>query len=452
MRSCSLSLSAAIAVCLLSGCKSGQGAGGQGGTDDGSGGGAASGTGGSTNPGTGGGAVAPPSNSCDNVPAASRIAAFTADAHFCLIRYAQDVAGARQLAFAPNGDLFVAGGGRIVVLYDTDGNGVSDTGERSTFASMQGANHGLAITATHIYASSPSTVSRWTYAPGQRVSTGTAETVVRGIGAGGHSTRTLLVDGQNRLYVSIGSAGNVDAPATAATVTRALIRRYDLNAIPAGGYAVAAGELFAYGLRNEVGLSFDSQGRLWGVENSRDNLLGNDHFDNPAEEVNLFDATRPGRNYGYPTCWSEGIWTGAAARGPGTQHLDPDQPGGLTEAACQDATAIVPPAYALRAHLAPLDIVEYMGAAYPSEFRGNLFVTSHGSWNRENGQVGRLIVRIRPGNPGQIDNFLGEVGPAGGLREGAWAVRPVSIRVDSSGLLTFTDDATGTVHKIGYRP
>ena len=35
----------------------------------------------------------------------------------------------------------------------------------------------------------------------------------RGIPNGGHSTRTLVVDAQNRLYVSIGSASNVDAPA-----------------------------------------------------------------------------------------------------------------------------------------------------------------------------------------------------------------------------------------------
>jgi hypothetical protein len=31
-------------------------------------------------------------------------------------------------------------------------------------------------------------------------------------------------------------------------------------------------------------------------------------------------------------------------------------------------------------------------------------------------------------------------------------VRPVSIRVDKAGLLTFSDDQSGTVNKIGYRP
>jgi glucose/arabinose dehydrogenase len=396
-------------------------------------------------------------NSCDSVPASSLVTAWTADSHFCMIRYATGVSQARQLAFAPNGDLFVGGNGRLTVLYDTNGNGVSETSERSTFATVSGGNHSVAFTATHVYASSDSTVYRWTYTAGQRTSTGSPETVVRGIGTGGHATRTLLIDAQNRLYVSIGSASNVDAPADPNTppTTRAQIRRFDLGAIPSGGYAVTGGELFASGLRNEVGLSLDSQGRIWGVENGRDNLnVGGDiHYDNPGEEVNLFDPSRPGRNYGYPFCWSEGIWTGAMAKGTGTQHLDPDQPGAFTEARCQDASVIVPPALAMRAHLAPLDIVEYTGSAYPAEFRGNLFVASHGSWNRETGQVGRLIIRLRMGasGPTQADNFLGE-SSGGALREGQWTVRPVSIEVDPAGLLTFSDDSSGTINKIGYRP
>jgi glucose/arabinose dehydrogenase len=374
------------------------------------------------------------------------------------------VSQARGIVFAPNGDLLVAGNARVLVLYDADGNGVSDANERSTFAMVprdtSNNNHGVALTDTHLYASSETTVYRWTYTAGQRTSTGTPETVVRGIGTGGHTTRTLLVDSQNRLYVSIGSASNVD-PATGTTppASRAQIRRFDLSAIPAGGYAATDGELFAAGLRNEVGLSFDSQGRLWGVENGRDDIVppGGDnttHYDNPAEEVNLFDPARPGRMYGYPFCWSEGIWSSPMAKGTGTQHLDPDNPGGFTEAMCQNTTMVVPPAFGLRAHLAPLDVVEYAGTAYPAGFGGSLFVTSHGSWDRQNSQVGRLIIRLQLGTNGmpmQADNFLGELN-GGALREGAWNIRPVSIRVDPAGLLTFTDDNMGTVNKIGYRP
>jgi glucose/arabinose dehydrogenase len=130
-----------------------------------------------------------------------------------------------------------------------------------------------------------------------------------------------------------------------------------------------------------------------------------------------------------------------------------DMPGSFTEAMCQNASMVVRPAFAMRAHIAPLDIVEYTGTVYPAEFRGNLFVTSHGSWNRESNQVGRLILRLRTTNgmPTAAENFLGELS-GGNLREGQWGVRPVSIRVDPEGLLTFSDDNTGTINKIGYRP
>jgi glucose/arabinose dehydrogenase len=194
------------------------------------------------------------------------------------------------------------------------------------------------------------------------------------------------------------------------------------------------------------------------VENGRDDLQfgGSDiHYDNPAEEVNLFDPAHPGRNYGFPFCWSEGLaFAHPYAKGPGTQHLDPDVPGAFSEARCQDPSVVVPPAFALGAHLAPLDIVEYTGHGYPSDLVGDLFVTSHGSWNREIAQVGRMIIRMRmgPSGPAKAEPFVAEANPDGGRSEGTWNLRPVSIRVDPEGLLTFSDDSSGSVNKIGYRP
>ncbi len=409
-----------------------------------------------------GGESGPPPDSCSNVPASALISAWTADPHYCMIRWASGAQGGRELAVAPNGDIFLAasaGGGQIVVLYDSNGNGVSDPDEATRFATVPGGNHGLAITSTHIYASSTTTVYRWPYKSGDREASGAMETVVHDIPAGGHSTRTVVIDAQNRLYVSIGSASNVDSPPDPNTPSplRAVIRRYDLASVPSGGYTVTDGELFAAGLRNEVGLSIDSKGRMWGVENGRDNLMvgGDIHYDNPGEEVNLFDTARPGRNYGYPFCWSEGIWMDTAmAKGPGTQHLDPDQPGAFTEAKCQDSNAVVPPAFVLGAHMAPLGIVEYTGAAYPSEMRGNMFVASHGSWNREIEQVGRVIMRLKMGanGPTSAEPFLGQADTAGDLSQGSWNVRPVSVHIDKAGLLVFSDDASGTVNKIGYKP
>jgi glucose/arabinose dehydrogenase len=144
----------------------------------------------------------------------------------------------------------------------------------------------------------------------------------------------------------------------------------------------------------------------------------------------------------------------AMAKGPGTQHLDPDQPGSYTEAKCQDRNAVVPPAFALGAHLAPLDIIEYRGGGFPSDVQGDLFVTSHGSWNREIAQVGRYIIRLKMGANGPTESqiFLGATDGATGLVQGTWSVRPVSLRIDHDGLLVFSNDGNGTVNKIGYKP
>ena len=87
--------------------------------------------------------------------------------------------------------------------------------------------------------------------------------------------------------------------------THARINRFDISSIPSGGINWNTGFVFANGLRNEVGVRFDSAGRLWGVENGVDNLyradLGGDiSNDNPAEELNYFGyPNEGGLFYGY---------------------------------------------------------------------------------------------------------------------------------------------------------
>ena len=69
--------------------------------------------------------------------------AWTVDPNLCLIRFATGVSRARGLAIAPNGDVFVNAGGAVTVLYDADGDGMSGTNERATFATAAGLNHGV---------------------------------------------------------------------------------------------------------------------------------------------------------------------------------------------------------------------------------------------------------------------------------------------------------------------
>ncbi|VEU42652.1 unnamed protein product [Pseudo-nitzschia multistriata] len=109
----------------------------------------------------------------------------------------------------------------------------------------------------------------------------------------GHKTRTLEFDKSGMLYISVGSNKNVDGDSY-----RSRIRRFNISdpsvTFPQDFQTM---EVFADGLRNEVGLAFDKHGILWGVENSADNLvredLGGDiHEDNVSYVLCLARLSR----------------------------------------------------------------------------------------------------------------------------------------------------------------
>ena len=126
----------------------------------------------------------------------------------------------------PQGDILVVERGstsrdlsnaKIVLLHDDDGDLVAEG--KTVLVQQPDLNHGLAYRDGFIYASSDTTVFRWPFASGTRAPiTASAETVVHSMNADGqggaplgHTTRTLVFDAQGRLYISIGSNGNVDS-------------------------------------------------------------------------------------------------------------------------------------------------------------------------------------------------------------------------------------------------
>lgn len=173
----------------------------------------------------------------------------------------------------------------ILYLYDSDNDSMPDS--KRTVASVSGLTHGLAIRDKYIYASSDTTVYRWPY-EGDYVVNGDVETVVVNMNADGnggaprgHWTRTLIFDDRGYLYISVGSNNNVDPNSHRSRIRRIILEN---SSLPVDFQQM---EVFADGLRNEVGLAFDSHGDLWGVENGADNLyrsdLGGDiHQDNPV--------------------------------------------------------------------------------------------------------------------------------------------------------------------------
>jgi len=302
----------------------------------------------------------------------------------------------------------------------------------------------------YLYASSPTTVFRWKYKPGQRSDLGAPSTVINNIPCCHHVTRTIVFDDNALLYVQSGSGSNVDPDSS-----HSQIRRFSLASVPPAGINWSQGELFADGLRNEVGLRFDANQQLWGVENGCDDLfrsdLGGDiHNTNPSEEVNLF--TKSGQFYGYPYCWSEFQLPNETL--PGTQWLHPNfqNDGTHSDSWCKNTNNVVKPAWNLDPHTAPLDILFWNKDSFPSKYKGNAFVSLHGSWDRQPPAGYRVdLIELSNSIPVKSTRFLSYIGP--GDKGPNWPHRPVGMAISPclfGDCLLVTSDKTGIVIAVGY--
>ncbi len=201
-----------------------------------------------------------------------------------------------------------------------------------------------------------------------------------------HTTRTLLMSKQQpgTLLVSRGSQSNEDDEARELSSGHSQIRSFDLTQLDddSNPYDFLDGHVVGWGLRNSVGVVEHSDGGLWSVENSVDELHRNGqdiHQDNPAEELNYHgtidkpDGEDQGGNYGYPLCYS--IWGTENFPDQGDlttadQFPDDDAPGNVTDDDCN--SEYISPRLAFQAHTAPLDIKF-------DESGENAYISFHGS-------------------------------------------------------------------------
>lgn len=135
-----------------------------------------------------------------------------------------DIDGARGLFVDESGDILAVSNRASAIFSLTDADGTF-TKTMIVDGSELGLSHGITHRGDYLYASSPSTVYRWSYLPGTRkLIESPPEIVIDRIPTGGHSTRTLIFDSDENLYVSIGSDKNIDPNSE-----RARIRRFKLT-------------------------------------------------------------------------------------------------------------------------------------------------------------------------------------------------------------------------------
>src|SRR5205814_1774983 len=93
-----------------------------------------------------------------------------------------------------------------------------------------------------------------------------------------------------------------------------------------------------------------------------------------------------------------------------------------------DCSKTIAPKIEMQAHSAPLGLVFYDGNMFPAEYRGSLFVTFHGSWNRSV-PTGYKVARIKfnsKGEPeGPPEDFISGWLRPGETKKGVWMGRPV---------------------------
>ncbi|KZV91095.1 soluble quino protein glucose dehydrogenase [Exidia glandulosa HHB12029] len=304
---------------------------------------------------------------------------------------ANGLATPRSLVFDSAGHLLVLEKGTGIVAFTLNSDG--SVASKTTVLSYSYPNHGLALSVDGktLFASSSNTAWKWDYnATSLKVSN--QKKVVTGMDNDDHVTRTLLVSSAHPslLIVSRGSNNNLDMGATASS-GRAQVKVFDWTKLPSGdvGYDFTSqGKILGYGVRNEVGLVEDGAGRVWGVENSADNLVRvrsgvsyDVHQDNPGEKLHLFgdaQSVSSGPNYGYPNCFS--VWNPSSgfpssdSFKTGDWFVQQPNSSAIDTAWCNSNT--VKPKLLFQAHSAPLDIK--LGPK--SDPRA--YVAFHGSWNR----------------------------------------------------------------------
>jgi len=315
----------------------------------------------------------------------------------------------RMMVFSPGGVLLATseGEGKVYALPDPKRTGRAE--KVVPVLEELNAPHGIAFHNGRLYVAETNAVRRYDWDESQLRATH-PQLIAEIPGGGGHHTRTLLF-ANGKMYISIGSTCNVCGEKDK---RRAAVLEFNDDG--------SGGRIFASGLRNAVGLALNLKtGTVWTTENGRD-WLGDDI---PPDEIN--DLGSGGGNFGWPNCYS---------------HAP-------TDALCQ---GMIPPRVRLPAHSAPLGLAFYTGTMFPVEYRGDILVALHGSWNRSV-PTGYKVIRIRlndKSEPQGVEDFItGWIRP-GETRKGVWMGRPVGIVIGPDGAMYVSDDAAGAIYRVTW--
>lgn len=329
--------------------------------------------------------------------------------------YAQNVPNARSMALSPDGTLFVGtrDQGRLYAIRDANQDYVAD--EVMTLAEGMNSPNGVAFRDGALYVAEINRILRYDNIEASLPELPEPVVINDGYPSDfAHGWKFIRFGPDGRLYVPVGAPCNV----------------CEIDGTPYGKITSIAADgsdyqVYADGVRNSVGFDWHPQtGVLWFTDNGRDSL-GDDV---PPDELNR--APEAGLHFGFPYCHGGTI---------------PDPEYG-SRRSCDEFT---PPAQPLGPHVAALGMRFYTGDLFPQEYRNQIFIAEHGSWNRTV-PIGYRVSLVRLEGDATVSyeafaaGWLGEDGQVWG--------RPVDVQVMPDGSLLVSDDLAGAIYRIWYEP
>ncbi|MGC9955976.1 PQQ-dependent sugar dehydrogenase [Roseiarcus sp.] len=234
-----------------------------------------------------------------------------------------------------------------------------------------------------------------------------------------HTARECRIGPDNKLYIQLGQPYNVPPKDKVE-----LDKKVGMGGIIRMDQDGKNREVYATGLRNPVGMDFNPKDKtLW----SNDNQVDGMGDDIPPGEMNRIDKI--GENFGFP--WYGGGHTRT------NEYKDETPP-----------ADIVFPEVEQVAHAADLGLSFYTGDMFPDKYKGAIFSTQHGSWNRTVPVGARVMVTFLK-DDGHV------AGPSipfaeGWNDNGHYLGRPVDVQQYWDGSLLVSDDLVGAVYRIWY--
>jgi len=348
-----------------------------------------------------------------------------APAGFDVTLFADDLDNPRMIHVLPNGDVLVMESlrqqstSRVILLRDTEKSAKPNL--RRVFVRRLNLAFGMALLGNRLYIGNTDSVVVFPYNSGDTQIKHQPEKILD-LPGGGHYTRNIVADPKGqKIYVSVGSATNVDEQRIDEKDPR---RAAILQMNPDG----SGMRVFANGMRNPVGMDWEPKTKtLWTVVNERD-MLGDELV------PDYLTSVREGAFYGWPYSYFG-------------QNEDPRKKGQRPDLVAK----AVKPDYALGSHVASLGLAFYQGKSFPARYHGGAFIGMHGSWNRSN-LVGYKVtfVPFQDGKPsGAIEDFLS--GFIVGARSSEVYGRPVGVAVWTDGSLLVADDGAGKVWRVSAK-